>query len=78
MVLRSDSTLSLGLKLPTPAYTHLVHPGSPHSTVSVPEPGDVLVQFRTELYYGYSSRGPWAPNAARESWGSRDVLISLD
>lgn len=74
MVLRSDSTISPGSKLPTLAYTHLGHPGSPHSTISIPEPGDVLAQFRTELYYQYSSGGPWAPNVARESWGSREGL----
>lgn len=60
--------------LPTPTWCTQA---PPHSTISIPEPGDVLVQFRTELYYGYSSRRPWVPDAARESWGSRDGPNSL-
>lgn len=78
MVLRSNSDISPGSKLPTPAHTHLVHPGSPSQQHFYTKPGDVLVQFRTELYYRYSSRGPWVPNAVRESWGSRDGLVSLE
>lgn len=35
------------------------------------------VQYRVELYYGCSSRGPWVSDAARRSWGSGTGHISL-
>lgn len=72
VVLRSDSNVAPGPKPSTPAYPTWCTQAPPHSAIFIPEPGDVLVQFRTELYYGHSSRGPWAPNVSRESWGSRD------
>lgn len=62
--------VSPGAELPTPAYTPPGAPRLPLSTTFIAEPGDMSVQFRIGLYYGCSSRGPWPPDAARESWGS--------
>lgn len=60
---------------------HLLHPpGTPSLPLTAPlspEPGDMSVQYRVELYYGCSSRGPWVSDAARRSWGSGTGHISL-